>query len=100
MRRLVLLLLLLPLACTAEENKPNIVLISLDNLGAGHMSCYGYFRETTPFMDTLADNGMLFERMVAQDTWTLPSHTSMLTSRSSLGDRVPCASRSSRAMFA
>ena len=61
--------------------RPNIVLISLDNLGANHMGCYGYFRNTTPFMDSLAAAGMIFDEMVAQDTWTLPSHVSMLTSR-------------------
>ena len=64
-----------------DRKRPNLVLISLDNLGAGHMSCYGYPRSTTPFMDSLAGKGLLFERAVAQDTWTLPSHVSLLTSR-------------------
>jgi hypothetical protein len=61
--------------------RPNIVLISIDNLAAGHMGGYGYERETTPFMDALAREGLLFENLVAQETWTLPSHTSLMSSR-------------------
>ena len=34
--------------------RPNILLISLDALRADHLSCYGYDRHTTPFLDELA----------------------------------------------
>jgi len=59
----------------------NFVLISIDNLGAHHLGCYGYEREISPFMDSLAEGGVLFENVTAQETWTLPSHASMLSSR-------------------
>ena len=65
----------------AADGPPNLVLISLDNLGARHMGAYGYERDTTPFLDELAAGGVLFEEVVAQDSWTLPSHASLLTSR-------------------
>ncbi|MBU0753895.1 MAG: sulfatase [Planctomycetes bacterium] len=64
-----------------EQHRPNFILISLDDLGADHLGCYGYDRSTSPFIDSLAQRGTLFESAVAQDTWTLPSHVSMLTSR-------------------
>lgn len=55
------------------------VLISIDTLRADHLGSYGYARETSPFLDTLADRGVLFEQAVAQIPSTLPSHVSMLT---------------------
>lgn len=62
-----------------EEQGPNIILISFDTLGAGHMGCYGHRRDTTPNLDRLASEGVLFERCVAASPWTLPSHVSLLT---------------------
>jgi arylsulfatase A-like enzyme len=64
-------------AATAE--RPNILLISIDTLRADHLSCYGYSRPTSPAIDRLAAEGVLFEQVVASSPWTLPSHASMLT---------------------
>lgn len=58
---------------------PNIVLVILDTLRCDHVSCYGYERETTPFVDSLAREGILFEYCTATAPWTLPSHASMFT---------------------
>lgn len=58
---------------------PNIVLISLDTLRAQSMSCYGFAKETTPFMDRIAHEGVLLENMCAAATSTPPSHMSMMT---------------------
>ncbi len=60
---------------------PNIVLISLDNLGARHLGAYGSERDTSPFLDSLARQGVLFENAHSQSTWTLPAHASLLSSR-------------------
>src|SRR5215470_4937281 len=56
-----------------------VILISLDDVAAKHLSCYGWRRETTPVFDRLARRGWRFERCVANADWTLPSHMSMLT---------------------
>lgn len=61
--------------------RPNIILISVDTLRADHLSCYGYPRETTPFIDSLARKGVRFENAFANASWTLPSHLSLMTSR-------------------
>ena len=58
---------------------PNIILISLDTLRAQSMSCYGNTKKTTPFLDQLAQEGVLFENMCAASTSTPPSHMSMMT---------------------
>jgi len=57
----------------------NIVLISIDTCRADYLSCYGYGRKTTPNIDKLAAEGVLFENAFAPVPITLPSHSSMLT---------------------
>jgi arylsulfatase A-like enzyme len=63
---------------SSSEN-PNIILISLDTLRAQSMSCYGHAKKTTPFLDQLAQEGVLCENMCAASTSTPPSHMSMMT---------------------
>src|SRR5436309_1647795 len=59
--------------------KPNIVLFAIDSLRADHMSCYGYPRLTTPYMDRFARGGTLFERTYSPHIPTSPAYSSMLT---------------------
>ena len=63
----------------SSPDNPNIILISLDTLRAQSMSCYGFTKETTPFMDQLSREGVLFENMCSASTTTPPSHMSMMT---------------------
>jgi arylsulfatase A-like enzyme len=63
-----------------EPTARNLLLISLDTLRADHMGAYGYARDTTPFLDTLASQGVLFEEYVAASSSTRPSHMTMFTS--------------------
>jgi arylsulfatase A-like enzyme len=55
------------------------ILVSLDTLGADHLGAYGYDRETSPFFDSLAARGVLFENVFVQWPSTLVSHVSMFT---------------------
>jgi arylsulfatase A-like enzyme len=57
----------------------NIVFFGVDSLRADHMSAYGYRRLTTPHIDALAAQGVLFERYYAPNIPTTPAYTSMLT---------------------
>jgi arylsulfatase A-like enzyme len=59
----------------------NILLIAVDTLRADRLGCYGYREAETPSIDSLAENGILFERDVAQATETGPSFASILTGR-------------------
>ncbi|MBU1628305.1 sulfatase-like hydrolase/transferase, partial [bacterium] len=61
------------------DKKPNILFISIDSLRRDHLSCYGYFRETTPNIDKLAAKGTIFDNAISTTCWTLPSHMSMFT---------------------
>jgi arylsulfatase A-like enzyme len=60
---------------------PNVLFITLDTLRADHVSAYGYSRPTTPNLDRVAQQGVLFENAFSNASWTLPSHASMLTGR-------------------
>ncbi len=62
-----------------RRGSPNVLLISIDSLRADHLGCYGYHRDTSPRLDTLAREGVRFETVVAPSPWTLPSHVTMLT---------------------
>jgi arylsulfatase A-like enzyme len=57
----------------------NVVLISLDTLRADHIGAYGYARPTTPNIDALAAQSVVFEQAVSQSAWTRPAHASMLS---------------------
>jgi arylsulfatase len=59
-----------------------IVLISVDTLRADHLGCYGYERFTSPILDGVAGEGVLFEDASTTAPWTLPSHASILTGAS------------------
>jgi arylsulfatase A-like enzyme len=58
---------------------PNVVVIIIDTLRADHVSAYGYSRPTTPNLDRLAAQGVLFENATSATSWTFPSHVSLLT---------------------
>lgn len=58
---------------------PNIILIVVDTARADHLSCYGYARPTTPNIDRIAAEGVLYENAIAPAPWTLPSHASLFT---------------------
>ena len=45
----------------------------IDTLRADHVGAYGYELETTPTMDAMAAEGVLFERVYAPSSWTKPS---------------------------
>jgi arylsulfatase A-like enzyme len=57
----------------------NLVLISIDTLRADHLGCYGGSRATSPAIDAMANDGILFRNAVAASSWTLPSHATMLS---------------------
>ena len=63
----------------SPENIRNILLISIDTCRADYLGCYGYKHKTTPNIDTLADQAILFENVVSPVPMTLPAHASMFT---------------------
>lgn len=57
----------------------NVLLITIDNLRADALPCYGYKLNTAPHICRFADGGMIFTRAYANSSWTLPSEVSLFT---------------------
>ncbi|MFQ5824315.1 MAG: sulfatase [bacterium] len=58
---------------------PNIMLLVLDTTRARNLSCYGYSKETSPNLDKIASEGVLFTQAISNASWTLPAHASLFT---------------------
>lgn len=63
-----------------NKDKPNVVLVLIDTLRADHLSSYDYVRKTSPNIDAMAGNGVLFKNAVSHAAWTKPSTASLFTS--------------------
>ena len=83
LRLLPCLLLALAAACGSgtERRQPDVLFLLIDTLRADRLGCYGYERPTSPVIDSLAEGGAVLTRTSAQAPWTLPSMSSMITSR-------------------
>ena len=68
------------IAAACNQRPPNVIVISLDTVRADHLSVYGYDRPTTPNLERLAEEGIVFEEAFTQTPWTVPSHMSVFTS--------------------
>lgn len=73
-----LALVLLPLNCLAD-GKPNIVLITLDSTRVDRMGFLGSRSGLTPQLDSMARQGVVFEKAYAQAPLTVPSQATILT---------------------
>ena len=57
----------------------NIVLLAIDTLRPDHLGCYGYGKNTSPQIDALAAESVVFEQAIAAGIPTMPSFTTLLT---------------------
>lgn len=58
----------------------NVIIISITNLRNDHLGYNGYFRDTSPNIDKLAANSLIFENAFSHASWTLPVGISFFTS--------------------
>lgn len=63
-----------------NSKKLNIILLSIDTLREDGLSCYGNQRKTSPNIDKLSNDSLIFKNVFSQSSWTLPSHMTMITS--------------------
>jgi len=79
--------MVLALACTSgvtrddgtAARRPSILLVTLDTTRPDHLSIYDYARRTTPGLDRLSRDSVVYTRMWSVSSWTLPSHASLFT---------------------
>jgi arylsulfatase A-like enzyme len=63
------------------SGSPNVLLIVMDTVAAGHLSLHGYHRATSTTLEELAERGVRFDCARAASSWTLTSHAIMFTGR-------------------
>lgn len=64
-----------------EVRTPNIILVSDDGISAENMSLYGYERETTPFLDSIASSSLLMLNNFSNANTSTGSDTALLTGK-------------------
>ena len=62
-----------------KSGTPNVVVILVDTTRADRLSCYGHVRQTTPHLDALARESMVYTQAISPGAWTPPSHASIFT---------------------
>jgi len=72
--------LIAPAPIEAEKRRPNVLVYLVDTLRADHLGTYGHRNATSPAIDRLAAEGVLFEHCASAAAWTRPSVASLLTS--------------------
>jgi len=85
----------------AQYRGAPIILISIDTLRADHLPLYGYRSGSTPVLDRLGRDAIVFDDVYSHGPLTLPSHASLLTGllpthhgvRDNIGYAVKPASR-------
>jgi len=65
----------------ANKKPPNIVLVFVDDMGYGDISCFGSNAIHTPHLDDLAENGVKLNSFYASSPICTPSRFSCLTGR-------------------
>jgi arylsulfatase A-like enzyme len=63
----------------SSAEAPNVLVLLVDTLRADPLGCYGAAPSASPTLDRLAGEGLVFDRAVAQSSWTLPSVASIFT---------------------
>ncbi|MBS5387675.1 MAG: sulfatase-like hydrolase/transferase [Clostridiales bacterium] len=56
-----------------------VLFIDIDTLRPDHLGCYGYGRNTSPNIDSIADEGVCFDNYYCSDAPCLPSRAALIT---------------------
>ncbi len=75
-------------AAETEQSPPSFVLYVIDTLRRDRIGAYGYDGPTTPYIDRLARDAVVFDNARSAAPWTLPSVVSLLTSSYTSDHRV------------
>lgn len=86
LRTAILIVATALVACREEQRterpaRPNVVVISVCSVRADHTSLNGYARRTTPNLEALARDSVVFDQAVTQWPKTVPAMAALLTGR-------------------
>ena len=82
-----------PAQLRAPEGVPNVVFVVIDDMGFGHLGCYGS-PIATPNIDALAAEGLLFSNMHTTALCS-PSRSCILTGRNHHSNHLACLTNGS-----
>jgi arylsulfatase A-like enzyme len=68
-------------ASFADSDLPNILLVTLDTTRQDRLGMYGYARPTSPNLDRLAEEALVFTHAYSTSSWTMPAHASLFTGK-------------------
>ncbi|MEE2829956.1 MAG: sulfatase [Myxococcota bacterium] len=68
-----------PPGMAPKAGSPNVVLVTVDTWRADRLGLYGAPRPTSPWLETMAADSLVFERAVAPSSWTWPVMASLVT---------------------
>lgn len=60
---------------------PNVLLVVWDTVRSASLSLYGHARPTSPVLERLARESVVFDRAFSASPWTLPGHSTLFTGR-------------------
>jgi arylsulfatase A-like enzyme len=65
-----------------------VLYVDIDSLRPDHLGCYGYERDTSPTIDRIAEDGVVFDRCYVSDSPCGPSRTALATARHGINNGV------------
>ena len=68
-----------PIGEPPPSGSPNVLFIVWDTVRADRLSLYGHDRPTTPWLETFAEEAVVYDQAVSASFWTLPAHSSLFT---------------------
>ncbi|WP_282162547.1 sulfatase family protein [Ulvibacterium marinum] len=89
--KLILVLSLAISSCTAPPKRPNIILVMTDDLGWHDVGFNGNPKIKTPWLDSLASQGIILDRFYSASAVCSPTRASVLTGRNPLRMHIPTA---------
>jgi arylsulfatase A-like enzyme len=63
----------------AKDGKPNVLLVVIDTTRKDRLGCYGYGRGTTPNIDKVSADSVIFDGALSLVPMTTPSHATLMT---------------------
>jgi len=63
------------------QKRMNLVMVVVDSLRADRLHCLGYPRDTTPAIDAIAGESVVYERARSPSSWTWPAVATLLTGK-------------------
>jgi arylsulfatase A-like enzyme len=81
-------------AAPRSQDETPVIIYLIDTLRADRLGLYGYDKSTSPRIDALAQESVVFDRAYSAASWTMPSVASLFTSR------YPCEHGLQRTGFA